>query len=379
MFELILNIKSFYERYKKYNPIAFFFGGFTWDSVTLKRIDQFLDNSILLIYLFLLGGLIILVALIEHHKIRHPKILKYREWYPNALQFFLGSLFSAYVIFYFKSASLSNTAIYLGLLIALLVANEFLKDRLKNIYLLLALYFLAAFSFFIFFVPVLVKRMNVFTFTGGGILSVLLVLGVVHILRKQNIFASRKQFHLAASLVAGLFVLMNFFYWQNWIPPVPLSLKYGGVYHHASKESDLFKLKFEQPRWYQIFKNSDDPFRYAPGDTVVCFTAVFAPTRLTKKIVHHWQQFSPHQKKWLTTDRLAYVITGYREGGYRGVTRKTNIVPGEWRVNVETEEGVLLGRIRFNIEPVELRVPLKTIYVYKRDEKICSVACELKV
>ena len=364
MLDLILNIKSLYDRYKKYNPIAFFFGGFSWDSVTLKRIDQFLDNTILLIYLSLLGGLLILVSLIEHNQIRNTKILKYREWYPNALQFFLGSLFSAYVIFYFKSASLSNTAIYLGLLIALLVANEFLKDRLKNIYLLLALYFLAAFSYFIFFVPVLFKRMNVFTFAGGGILSLLLVLGVIRILQKRHVFTSRKQYLRTITLVGSLFVLMNIFYWQNWIPPVPLSLKYGGIYHHASKApaSDLFKLRFEKPRWYQLFKNSDDPFRYAAGDTVVCFTAVFAPTRLTKKIVHHWQQFSPQAKKWLSTDRRGYTITGFREGGYRGITRKTNITPGAWRVNVETEEGVLLGRIGFKIEAVPSSVPLKTIF-----------------
>lgn len=362
MLDLILNIKSFYDRYKKYNPIACFFGGFTWDSLTLKRIDQFLDNFILLIYLSVLGGLIILVTLIERGKIHKARILRYRAWYPNALQFFLGSLFSAYVIFYFKSASLSNTAVYLGLLILLLAANEFLKDRLTNMYLLLALYFLAAFSFFIFFVPVIVKRMNVFTFVAGGLLSLLLVMSVIYFFQRQNVFGSRRPYLASLCLVAGLFALMNIFYWQNWIPPVPLSLKYGGIYHHASKKNDLFKLKFEQPRWYQFFKDSDDPFRYAPGDTVVCFTAVFAPTRLTKKILHRWQRYSPDHNKWVTTDRLAYVITGFREGGYRGVTRKINISPGKWRVNVETEEGVLLGRINFDIEAVESPAPLKVMY-----------------
>ena len=76
----------------------------------------------------------------------------------------------------------------------------------------------------------------------------------------------------------------------------------------------------------------------------------------------HWQQFFPNQDKWLTTDRLGYEIIGYRDGGYRGITRKRNISPGEWRVDVETEEGVLLGRINFQIEEVGERVLLKTIY-----------------
>ncbi len=47
MLDLILKIKNFYERFERFNPVAFFFGGFTWDSITLKRIDQPLDNLIL--------------------------------------------------------------------------------------------------------------------------------------------------------------------------------------------------------------------------------------------------------------------------------------------------------------------------------------------
>ena len=364
MIDIILNIKNLYPRVKKYNPVTFFFGGFTWDSLTLKRIDQFLDNFILLIYLTLVGGLIILLSLIAHEKIKKPILTRYRVWYSNGLQFFLGGLFSAYVIFYFKSTTLSNTAIYFVLLIFLLVANEFLKDHLQNLFLIVALYFLACFSFFTFFVPVVVKRMNLFTFLGGGLVSLFIVIGLIHFLNKQAIFVSGKQFSQTRLLVFSLFALLNFFYWQNWIPPVPLSLKYGGIYHHASKnnQTGLYELKFVQPRWYQLFKNSDDPFRYAKGDTVTCFTAIFAPTMLTKKVVHHWQQYSPTQRKWLTTDRLGYTITGYREGGYRGITRKLNVSPGHWRVNAETEEGVLLGRIRFEIEETIEPVSLKTIY-----------------
>ena len=280
------------------------------------------------------------------------------------MQFFLGGLFSAYVIFYFQSASFTKTSLFLGILVLLLAANEFLEKRLRNLYLLIALYFLASFSFFIFFIPVLFKVVNVFTFIAGGLVSLLLVLIMIRYFLKMEIFRTQKNFLMAGSLILGLYTMINFFYWQNWIPPVPLSLKSGGIYHHASKniQDDTFVLKFEKPKWYQFFKNSDADFRYAKGDTVSCFTAIFAPTKLTKKIYHHWQQFFPNQDKWLTTDRLGYEIIGYRDGGYRGITRKRNVSPGEWRVDVETEEGVLLGRINFQIEEVGERVPLKTIY-----------------
>ncbi|NIT57769.1 MAG: DUF2914 domain-containing protein, partial [Aliifodinibius sp.] len=143
MWQFVVSVKKFYSRFQKYNPVAFFFGGFTWDSLTLKRVDQLLDNIILLFYLILLGILIIIVSLVQNDRLQKPLILKYRDWFPLALQFFLGGLFSAYVVFYFKSASFTKTAIFLGILVLLLIANEFLEKRLTNIFLLISLYFMA--------------------------------------------------------------------------------------------------------------------------------------------------------------------------------------------------------------------------------------------
>lgn len=364
MLDIFVKIKDFYERSERFNPFVFFFGGFTWDSITLKRIDQLLDNIILLTYLILLGVLIVLTTLVENNKIEKESILKHQKWFPLGLQFFLGGLFSAYVIYYFQSTSFTKTSLFLGILVMLLIANEFLHKRLRNLHLLIAFYFLASFSFFIFFIPVVLKILNVFTFIAGGLLSLLLVLGIIRYLYKKLIFASKKSHLMAGVPVLSLYAIINFFYFFNLIPPVPLSMKFGGIYHHASKnaQDDSFVLKFEKPKWYQFFKSSDKTYHYSEGDTVSCFTAIFAPAKLTKKIFHHWQQYSSNQNKWITTDRLGYHITGYRDGGYRGITRKRNVSRGEWRVNVETEEGVLIGRIGFHIEDVDAKVALKTIY-----------------
>ncbi|MFQ5649756.1 MAG: DUF2914 domain-containing protein [bacterium] len=363
MLDILVKIKSWYERLERFNPIVFFFGGFTWDSLTLKRIDQMFDNLVLLTYLILLGVMIIITALAEHGKIKHRLLMKVKNWAPLALQFFLGGLFSAYVIFYFQSASFTKTAIFLGILVILLIANEFLESRLTNIYLLLGVYFLACFSFFIFFIPVLIKVLNVFTFITGGLVSLLLVLGVTRYLYKKKVLTTQNSYACACLILLGLYGLINFLYFSNRIPPVPLSLKFGGIYHHASKRqhNDDFVLKYEKPEWYQLFRRSDTTYRYARGDTVSCFTAVFAPTKLTTRIYHHWQKYFPQRQAWVPTDRLGFKITGYRDGGYRGVTRKQNISPGKWRVDVETEAGILLGRIGFHLEEVEQKVALKTI------------------
>ena len=117
-------------------------------------------------------------------------------------------------------------------------------------------------------------------------------------------------------LPAGVLILVLIgFYFLNWIPPVPLSLKYGGIYHQITKEGNVYGLSFEKGAWYQFWKRSDDPFQ---GEgPVYCFSAVFAPVDLKTSIFHHWQ-FGAISKqgdyKFLTSDRIAIGISGGREG-----------------------------------------------------------------
>ncbi len=90
-------------------------------------------------------------------------------------------------------------------------------------------------------------------------------------------------------------------------------------------------------------------FRFTEGDTVFCYAAVFAPNNLEEKIYHQWQIYSNDKSEWLTSDKRGYQLRGGREGGYRGYTLKKNVKPGEWRVNIITEDNLLLGTINFDI------------------------------
>jgi hypothetical protein len=47
--------------------------------------------------------------------------------------------------------------------------------------------------------------------------------------------------------------------------------------------------------------------------------------------------------------RVELPVRGGRGDGYRTYSVKTGIIPGAWRVNVETSSGALLGRLRFNV------------------------------
>ncbi len=339
----------YYHKHKRLLPLISFTAGFTWDSLTLTRIDRLSDNLILFFYLLLLGSVIILLHLIKNNLIERPGILKYQHWLMPAEQFFFGGLFSAYVVFYFQSASLSKNWLFMLFLIGLLIGNEFLKEKLSDLRLNLSLYFLAVFSFFIFFIPILFHTMNIYTFLLSGIISLIFISALLYYLFKKETHPRHTWYKHTALLLLSIFAGLNSLYFMNWIPPVPLSLKEGGIYHHIHKNVDQYEMRFEKGSWYQFWKNSDDIFHYAPGDTVFCFASVFAPTKLDKSIIHHWQIYNKRQGRWLTTDRRSYRIVGGRDGGYRGYSYKKNMLPGEWRVDVETKEKSLLGRIRFKI------------------------------
>jgi len=359
----ILDSRAFIQKHQRLIPVISFFAGFTWDSITITRIDEVSDNLIISLYLILLGFLIILTLQSEHNRLKKPLLIKYSEWYPTGIQFFLGSLFSAYVVFYFKSASFTKTAIFLGLLILLLVANEFLKNKLTNTYLLISLYFLAAFSFFIFFIPVISGYMNVFTFIAGSLAGLLLPYFILTYLYRSNLISSKRDYQKHLGLIGGIFIILIFFHQLNLIPPVPLAMKYTGIYHHISKNNadNNYILKHEKPAWYQFFKTDDSEFHYQENDTVFCFASVFAPTRLTKKIAHQWQYYSEPKGEWIVTDRTVYQLTGGRDGGYRGYTFKKNIQMGEWRVDIITNDDRILGRIKFKIIPTENVLEFETM------------------
>lgn len=342
---------------KPFMPAVFFFSGVTYDTLTLSRIDRLLDNLILLLYLSLLGVLIVLTVRADMRQSilsgmsggagRLHFLDRARPYFPHAIQFLLGGLFSAYAIFYSQSASFTTTAVFFGLLVALLVGNEFLHDRLSNLRLLVTLYAVVCFGFFTFFLPVLTGFMNTAVFLLGAVLSAGVALRVVELVYQGMPNRSRKDVVLAGLPAVTVVGVLVCFYFLNWIPPVPLSLKFGGTYHQVAKADGQYRLSYEKGAWYQFWKRSDDPFR--GSGPAYCFTAVFAPVDLRTTVYHRWQYRAP-DGDFTTTDRIGMTIAGGREGGYRGSTAKQRLAAGDWRVDVETADGRIIGRVSFQVE-----------------------------
>src|SRR5215217_1310339 len=355
---------------KPFMPAVFFLSGVSYDTWTLTRIDRLQDNLLLLIYLLLLGVLIVLTGRLgivpapdrEHLATLSPVarwMLKARPYYPMAVQFLLGSLFSAYAIFYSQSATLTSTGIFFGLLVLLLVGNEFLHDRLSSLRLVVSLYAIVCFAFFTFFLPVMTGHMNAVVFLIGAALSAGVTFRVVQLIYRNNPDRSRRE---AVSVTVPAFALIGLligFYFMNWIPPVPLSLKFGGIYHEVKKTGDRFELSFDK-KWYQVWKRSDTMF---PADEpIYCFTAVFAPVDLNTTVYHHWFFRANDKKPFTHADRIPIKISGGRGGGYRAYSFKQRLDPGDWRVDVETEDGRIVGRVSVKVvEQADVQPIIRTV------------------
>lgn len=349
---MVSTTKRFLYRHKRFAPLLFFIGGFIWDSLTLGRIDGWYSNTVLFTYLICLTLCIYIFNLSDDGRWEDTFLQPYQKYAPLAIQFFLGGLCSAYVIFFFQSVTLTKTLVFFLLLLVLLFSNELLKSRISNKYLQFGAYFFVNFTFFTFFTPMLFDTMNTLLFVVSGLFSLASTLLLIGYIYRTSPSTSRDiTGWKIGTLILSIYLSINVCYYFNLIPPVPLSLQSGIVAYNIEKEENAFYVSYERTDFYRFWKSYDNTFNYAPRDTVFVFTSIFAPTDLTKSVSHEWKWYDKQADRWNTTDNISYDVIGGRREGFRGYTFKENVWPGKWQVNVITGTGMVLGKINFTITP----------------------------
>jgi hypothetical protein len=131
-----------------------------------------------------------------------------------------------------------------------------------------------------------------------------------------------------------------------------LALAHVGVYHAVKKTGDVYQAVAEDAPWYTEFGFAPT-LHVTAGQPLYAYSAVFAPIKLSTKIVHRWRRYDPKTGHWITLSTVTFPINGGRDGGYRGYTIKHNIQPGDWRVDINTFDGHLIGRITFKVDRAE--------------------------
>ena len=192
--------------------------------------------------------------------------------------------------------------------------------------------------------------MNTYVFIASGLISLTSTLALILIIYKSSP-STREEISLARTIgiIVVMFITINSFYIFNLIPPVPLALDTGIVAHKIVKKNGDYHITYEKSKWYYFWRDHKITYAYTDGQPVYVFASIFAPTDIQKKIFHRWKWYNPTTEIWESYDDIGYDITGGRDEGFRGYTFKNNVKLGFWKVEVITEEELVIGVIDFEI------------------------------
>jgi hypothetical protein len=353
-------IHGWYKRFERPISSLSLVGGFVFDAITLKRVDLFWENFWVIAHLVAVAVFIILINYYENKGVAEENKEQIHFWLINALQFVFGGLLSTFLVFYFRSTTLLVTWPFLVLLALAFIANESLKKHYARLTFQISFFYLSVFSFAIFLVPIFYHRIGQDVFFVSGILS-LAILGLFRICFEFFVREKfRKERKAIIFSILGIYFIVNILYFLNLIPPIPLSLKDAGVYHSITRNNTgNYTVQSERTSWLDYFDFHEN-FHKLPNEAVNVYSAVFSPTLFSLTIVHEWQMYNENFNEWITTNRVDFPITGGRDGGYRIYSTKIDPSPGKWRVNIETADGQIIGRLQFNVIETKTKPILET-------------------
>jgi len=339
---LIATLKA----YERHFSAAAMVGGFALDNLVFGRIDHPATQIVLASYLVIAATSIVLLHYFEERAQKCGGQFRWAGVLSAFTQFAFGGLWSAFLIFYSRSAVMATSWPFLLILAAVFVGNELFRDYRFRLVFTAILLFFALFSYATFVVPIFAGTIDTRTFFVSGALTVLvfaLFLTALALLARSRISQDIGQIIAGAAFI---FIGLNSLYYMNVLPPLPLALADAGIY--TSKDSVVRKYQGETTflPWYRRFSNPRQ-YQVPAGQPLYAFSAVFAPAGLTTQIVHEWEWYDEANSKWVTRTVIAFPIAGGRQNGYRGYSFKSSLRDGPWRIDVETRDGRVIGRVNF--------------------------------
>lgn len=341
---LFKNIRAYLETHPGHASVAALLLGFVWDSLTFGRADQIFGNVVFVAYLLISAMAMLLLSFYRRRNRAAPLYLS------PLLNFAFGNIASGLLVVYGHSGSFEGSWLFFTVLLAFIVGNEFARSSRAEFTFHISAWYFLLFAYLAVIVPVLLGRIGPTVFilsalASLAITSVFLVL--LSLLLPKNAVINVRDTAQSIILVCAF---MSGLYATNVMPPVPLSLTDIGVYHAIERlPSGDYAGVFEAPQWHEFFRSTGKVFTRPVGTGAYCFSAVFAPVRLSTGILHHWERYDTGAEEWQTRAKISFPLTGGRTDGYRGYTMKSDLDEGYWRCSVETEGGALVGRTTFKV------------------------------
>lgn len=340
---------GFLSRNEKKLSFLAFIAGFAWDGIFLTRVTVNEASIVLGIYLgFIAFGIVAFNAV--ESKISAGKLLRRSvAWIPYVIQFMYGTLFNASLIFFTQSAELSASWPFLLFIAVIVLGNEIFHRRRDRLTFQMIMFFVAEFLYFALIVPIIVGKMGSGIFISSGLISIVIIMIVSLAVSR---FA-RARF-VEGKVIRGLIIIfiyvgINVLYFENIIPPIPLSLKNVGVYHSVLKSGNDYKVTYEPMPSYVFWRKENSIFHAPAGSDAYVLSSIFAPTSISTQVYHEWWYFDINTNQWLLVSKIPFKISGGRDGGFRGYSKKEHIYIGDWRVDLTTDQNQRVGRLYFTV------------------------------
>lgn len=354
-------IKDYFNKYERFLIPGMLVLGVAVDFVTFRTINLKTAFILLAVQFILAGSAIAFINIFdEYRRIAQNRFLKYlRLAAPLILQFSLGALLGASLIFYWFAGTFSVSWPFILIIAALMVSNELLRDYFTRPIVQISVYYFAIFSILLLALAFTFNSISVWIFLLSGVLSLAIIFTYLQMLSKFLRFIRWDRPRIGISVVA-IFILMNALYFLNVIPPIPLSITEAGVYHNVTRSGGDYILTAEDRSLIDKIIPGKT-MHIQNGDRLYVYSSIFAPADLRTRIVHDWQYYDQDSRKWVSSNRASFNISGGREEGYRGYSLKTSFPGKRWRVSIENERGQVLGRVKFKIKFVEKATEFRTI------------------
>ncbi len=352
----IKKIISWYSRFEKPISSISLIVGFFVGSLTLTRVDKIFENILIGIQL---AAVAICIVILHRQQAKHEISEKSDEglarlhfWATTILQFLFGGILSTYLIFYFRGAVFGVAWPFLLVLVIALLASEALKKNYVRMGFQMGIFFLSLLTFSIFFVPVITHRIGPWIFVLSWAISCVVLFLFLFILWFANKTRLKKSRKIIAGVTIGISCVVGLLYFTNSIPPLPLLVLDSGIYHAVSRNSSGGYVVMQENQdinsSMSLFKKKE-VVHVVPSSPIYAYSAIFSPISFNTKIIHEWQWYDTRANKWTTQEKIALGVSGGRINGYRTYSMITRLNSGQWRVTVRTQNGQVVGRIRFEV------------------------------
>lgn len=271
--------------------------------------------------------------------------------FPLGAQYAFGGLLSGFLVFYTAHSVVTVSWPFLIVLALVFIGNEYFRMYKQYLVFQTSLLFFSLYAYMTFGVPLMLKSIGPMVFALSTALTVLIFILFLALLRFLNASRYMESRTRIVQVCAVILIAVSGSYAFGVIPPIPLAMKDAGVYHALTKVPGGYRVLTEEKRaWWDV---RTTVVRHTPDEYLYAYSAVAAPVQFGSTIVHRWERYDMKENQWVTMSTVAFPITGGRAEGYRGYSQQSSLPSGKWRVSVETQNGQVIGRIRFDIETVE--------------------------